>query len=58
MVLLTPPEAEAPGSSRLLSVLQPINVVSWSPCGRFLAAGAVGGSLMVWDVNSKLCVER
>ncbi|XP_011490804.2 WD repeat and HMG-box DNA-binding protein 1 [Oryzias latipes] len=37
---------------------QPINVVSWSPCGRFLAAGAVGGSLMVWDVNSKLCVER
>uniref|UniRef100_A0A3P9KCK3 WD repeat and HMG-box DNA-binding protein 1 n=1 Tax=Oryzias latipes TaxID=8090 RepID=A0A3P9KCK3_ORYLA len=37
---------------------QPINVVSWSPCGRFLAAGAVGGSLMVWDVSSKLCVER
>ncbi|KAM6942961.1 WD repeat and HMG-box DNA-binding protein 1 [Xenentodon cancila] len=37
---------------------QPINVVAWSPCGRYLAAGSVGGSLTVWDVNSKLCVER
>ncbi|XP_072236060.1 WD repeat and HMG-box DNA-binding protein 1 [Leuresthes tenuis] len=37
---------------------QPINVVAWSPCGRFLAAGSVGGLLTVWDVNSKLCVER
>uniref|UniRef100_A0A3B4V191 WD repeat and HMG-box DNA-binding protein 1 n=1 Tax=Seriola dumerili TaxID=41447 RepID=A0A3B4V191_SERDU len=37
---------------------QPINVVAWSPCGQFLAAGSVGGSLTVWDVNSKLSVER
>ncbi|CAG5849105.1 unnamed protein product [Menidia menidia] len=37
---------------------QPINVVAWSPCGRLLAAGGVGGSLTVWDVDSKLCVER
>uniref|UniRef100_A0A3Q1EC10 WD repeat and HMG-box DNA-binding protein 1 n=1 Tax=Acanthochromis polyacanthus TaxID=80966 RepID=A0A3Q1EC10_9TELE len=37
---------------------QPINVVSWSPCGRFLAAGSVGGSMTVWDVSSKVCVER
>uniref|UniRef100_A0A3P8RJ40 WD repeat and HMG-box DNA-binding protein 1 n=1 Tax=Amphiprion percula TaxID=161767 RepID=A0A3P8RJ40_AMPPE len=37
---------------------QPINVVAWSPCGRFLAAGSVGGSMTVWDINSKVCVER
>ncbi|XP_029947323.1 WD repeat and HMG-box DNA-binding protein 1 [Salarias fasciatus] len=37
---------------------QPLNVVVWSPCGRFLAAGSVGGFLNVWDVNSKLCIER
>ncbi|XP_075868884.1 WD repeat and HMG-box DNA-binding protein 1 [Nelusetta ayraudi] len=37
---------------------QPVNVVAWSPCGRFLAAGAVGGLMVVWDVSSKACVER
>ncbi|KAJ3594117.1 hypothetical protein NHX12_006449 [Muraenolepis orangiensis] len=36
----------------------PINVVAWSPCGKFLAAGGVGGYLTVWNVESKLCVER
>ncbi|XP_076003017.1 WD repeat and HMG-box DNA-binding protein 1 [Genypterus blacodes] len=37
---------------------QPINVVAWSPCGKFLAAGSLAGALTVWDVDSKLCVER
>ncbi|XP_028257816.1 WD repeat and HMG-box DNA-binding protein 1 [Parambassis ranga] len=37
---------------------QPINVLAWSPCGRFLAAGCIGGLMTVWDVTSKLCVER
>ncbi|XP_030644829.1 WD repeat and HMG-box DNA-binding protein 1 [Chanos chanos] len=40
------------------SITQAINVVIWSPCGRFLAAGTVGGYLAIWDVESKLCVER
>lgn len=44
--------------SLLVFPLQPINVVTWSPCGQFLAAGSVGGSMTVWDVKSKLCVER
>uniref|UniRef100_A0A3B5KSW9 WDHD1 first WD40 domain-containing protein n=1 Tax=Xiphophorus couchianus TaxID=32473 RepID=A0A3B5KSW9_9TELE len=37
---------------------QPVNVAVWSPCGRFLAAGAIGGLLTIWDVNSRLVVER
>ncbi|XP_053366329.1 WD repeat and HMG-box DNA-binding protein 1 [Clarias gariepinus] len=37
---------------------QVINVVVWSPCGKFLAAGTLGGTLSVWDVDAKLCVER
>lgn len=41
-----------------LSTQQVINVVVWSPCGKFLAAGAVGGTLSVWDVEAKLCIER
>ncbi|KAM4630148.1 WD repeat and HMG-box DNA-binding protein 1 [Polymixia lowei] len=39
-------------------VTQPVNVVAWSPCGTFLAAGSIGGLLTVWDVANKLCVER
>ncbi|XP_049319964.1 WD repeat and HMG-box DNA-binding protein 1 isoform X2 [Astyanax mexicanus] len=39
-------------------ITQVINVVVWSPCGKFLAAGTVGGALAVWDVDAKLCVER
>ncbi|XP_062302789.1 WD repeat and HMG-box DNA-binding protein 1 isoform X2 [Osmerus eperlanus] len=39
-------------------ITQPINVVAWSQCGKFLAAGSVGGLLTVWDVETKLCLER
>lgn len=39
-------------------IQQVINVVVWSPCGKFLAAGTVGGTLSVWDVEAKLCIER
>lgn len=41
-----------------LCFLQVANVVVWSPCGKFLAAGTVGGNLLIWDVEGKLCVER
>ncbi|XP_057707221.1 WD repeat and HMG-box DNA-binding protein 1 [Corythoichthys intestinalis] len=37
---------------------QPINVTAWSPCGQFLAAASVAGFITVWDIESKLCVER
>ncbi|XP_056123194.1 WD repeat and HMG-box DNA-binding protein 1 [Rhinichthys klamathensis goyatoka] len=39
-------------------ITQVFNVVVWSPCGKFLAAGTVGGNLLIWDVEAKLCIER
>uniref|UniRef100_A0A671QMX9 WD repeat and HMG-box DNA-binding protein 1 n=1 Tax=Sinocyclocheilus anshuiensis TaxID=1608454 RepID=A0A671QMX9_9TELE len=39
-------------------ISQVVNVVVWSPCGKFLAAGTIGGNLLVWDVETKLCIER
>uniref|UniRef100_A0A4W3IBA0 WD repeat and HMG-box DNA-binding protein 1 n=1 Tax=Callorhinchus milii TaxID=7868 RepID=A0A4W3IBA0_CALMI len=40
------------------SITKPINIVSWSPCGRYLAAGSADGSMVVWNVTTKECVER
>uniref|UniRef100_A0A672Q7Q2 WD repeat and HMG-box DNA-binding protein 1 n=1 Tax=Sinocyclocheilus grahami TaxID=75366 RepID=A0A672Q7Q2_SINGR len=39
-------------------ISQVVNVVVWSPCGKFLAAGTIGGNLLIWDVEAKLCIER
>ncbi|NXK57358.1 WDHD1 protein, partial [Chauna torquata] len=40
------------------SITQPLNVVAWSPCGQYLAAGSVNGSIVVWKVETQECVER
>uniref|UniRef100_A0A8C9RLC1 WD repeat and HMG-box DNA-binding protein 1 n=1 Tax=Scleropages formosus TaxID=113540 RepID=A0A8C9RLC1_SCLFO len=39
-------------------IAQPVNVVAWSPCGKFLAAATIGGFIVVWDVDTKQCIER
>uniref|UniRef100_UPI00398E4678 WD repeat and HMG-box DNA-binding protein 1 n=1 Tax=Pristiophorus japonicus TaxID=55135 RepID=UPI00398E4678 len=40
------------------SIMTPLNVVSWSPCGGYLAAGSIDGSLVVWNVQTRKCIER
>ncbi|XP_021117501.1 WD repeat and HMG-box DNA-binding protein 1 isoform X2 [Heterocephalus glaber] len=40
------------------SISQSLNVVTWSPCGRYLAAGSINGLIIVWNVETKDCVER
>ncbi|XP_035688519.1 WD repeat and HMG-box DNA-binding protein 1-like [Branchiostoma floridae] len=40
------------------SIEQPISLVAWSPNGVLLAGACVDGTILVWDVASKNCVER
>lgn len=40
------------------SVSQTLNIVTWSPCGQYLAAGAINGLIVVWNVETKDCMER
>ncbi|KAM4013251.1 LOW QUALITY PROTEIN: WD repeat and HMG-box DNA-binding protein 1 [Anomaloglossus baeobatrachus] len=39
-------------------ITQPLNVVTWSPCGRFIVAGSIDGRIVAWNVASKTCLER
>ncbi|XP_040825252.1 WD repeat and HMG-box DNA-binding protein 1 isoform X1 [Ochotona curzoniae] len=39
-------------------ISQTLNVVTWSPCGQYLAAGSINGLIVVWNVETKDCVER
>ncbi|XP_078418769.1 WD repeat and HMG-box DNA-binding protein 1 isoform X1 [Cetorhinus maximus] len=40
------------------SIKKPLNVASWSPCGGYVAAGSIDGSVVVWNVQTRKCVER
>uniref|UniRef100_A0A9L0T5B3 WD repeat and HMG-box DNA-binding protein 1 n=1 Tax=Equus caballus TaxID=9796 RepID=A0A9L0T5B3_HORSE len=35
-----------------------LNIVTWSPCGQYLAAGSINGLIIVWNVETKDCLER
>uniref|UniRef100_A0A8D0Z4D0 WD repeat and HMG-box DNA binding protein 1 n=1 Tax=Sus scrofa TaxID=9823 RepID=A0A8D0Z4D0_PIG len=39
-------------------ISQSLNIVTWSPCGQYLAAGSINGLIIVWNVETKDCMER
>ncbi|XP_044132418.1 WD repeat and HMG-box DNA-binding protein 1 isoform X1 [Bufo gargarizans] len=39
-------------------ITQPLNVVTWSPCGQFIVAGSINGRIVAWNVLNKTCLER
>uniref|UniRef100_F6V561 WD repeat and HMG-box DNA-binding protein 1 n=1 Tax=Equus caballus TaxID=9796 RepID=F6V561_HORSE len=39
-------------------ISQTLNIVTWSPCGQYLAAGSINGLIIVWNVETKDCLER
>uniref|UniRef100_A0A8D2B0B3 WD repeat and HMG-box DNA-binding protein 1 n=1 Tax=Sciurus vulgaris TaxID=55149 RepID=A0A8D2B0B3_SCIVU len=39
-------------------ISQTLSIVTWSPCGQYLAAGSINGLILVWNVETKDCMER
>ncbi|XP_040189566.1 WD repeat and HMG-box DNA-binding protein 1 isoform X1 [Rana temporaria] len=39
-------------------ITQPVNVVTWSPCGQYIIAGSIDGCMVAWNVGTRACLER
>nr|XP_060609407.1 WD repeat and HMG-box DNA-binding protein 1 isoform X2 [Anolis sagrei ordinatus] len=39
-------------------ITQTLNVVAWSPCGQYVAAGSIDGCIVIWKMDTQECLER
>ncbi|XP_008116547.2 WD repeat and HMG-box DNA-binding protein 1 isoform X2 [Anolis carolinensis] len=39
-------------------ITQTLNVVAWSPCGQYVAAGSIDGCIAIWKMDTQECLER
>ncbi|CAH3160505.1 unnamed protein product [Porites lobata] len=35
-----------------------VSIVSWSPCGNFIASASINGEIFIWKVSSQTVIER
>ncbi|XP_046384284.1 WD repeat and HMG-box DNA-binding protein 1 [Ischnura elegans] len=39
-------------------IKKPLSIAAFSPCGGYLAASAIGGELIIWDINSTKTIVK
>ena len=38
--------------------LQLVSVVSWSPCGNYVASASINGEMFIWKLSAQTVIER
>ena len=39
-------------------VFQLVSLVSWSPCGNYIASASINGEIFIWKVATQAVIER
>lgn len=39
-------------------LFQLVSIVSWSPCGNYVASASINGEMFIWKLSSQTVIER